>query len=75
MVQKTLFEGHGARPMQWFAKELDDSDWLEMKVSGFWEELDTSLVDHDGAVWFRKTFDLPQGYDRPTFSIQVESDR
>lgn len=57
--------------LKWFAKKLDDSDWLEMKVSGFWEELDTTLVDHDGAVWFRKTFDLPEGYDRPRFSIQL----
>ena len=57
--------------LKWFEKDLDDSDWMEMKVSGFWEELDTNLVDHDGAVWFRKTFDLPEGYDLPKFKVQL----
>lgn len=42
----------------WKAKEYDDSGWDEMKIPGYWA--DTSTGNVNGAVWFRKTIDVPK---------------
>ncbi len=42
---------------EWYRQDFDDSDWLEMKVPGFWA--DQGLGQIDGAVWFRKKVVLP----------------
>ncbi|MCB0664279.1 MAG: beta galactosidase jelly roll domain-containing protein [Saprospiraceae bacterium] len=44
---------------KWFLPETDLSQWREIDVPGFWE--DQGLEDHDGAVWYRKEFDMPPG--------------
>lgn len=41
----------------WFAPEFDDGRWATTEVPGLWESAD--LGDLDGAVWYRKTLDLP----------------
>lgn len=38
--------------------ELDDSGWQRMSVPGYWA--DTAIGPSPGAVWFRKTVELPQ---------------
>ncbi len=35
----------------------DDSKWSEMNIPSFMEE---KLIDYDGAVWFRKTIEIPE---------------
>ena len=37
--------------------ELNDAGWMQMDLPGMWER--TSIGSLDGAVWFRKTVDLP----------------
>ncbi len=44
---------------KWYLPETDISEWQEITVPGFWE--DQGLPDHDGAVWYRKEFDMPAG--------------
>jgi sialate O-acetylesterase len=37
--------------------EFNDSDWPSMKVPSLFE---TAIGEFDGAVWFRKTFEIPE---------------
>ncbi len=46
--------GLGKKP--WFASALDDSDWKEMALPGFFET--KGLPAYDGTVWYRKTVEL-----------------
>ncbi|WP_082331886.1 sialate O-acetylesterase [Mangrovimonas xylaniphaga] len=43
---------------QWSDPQYDDSHWSQMMVPGFWA--DQSLGFVNGAVWFRKTIDVPK---------------
>lgn len=47
---------------QWYLPDTDTSGWKTMELPGYWE--DKGLPDHDGSVWFRRTFDLPAGYKK-----------
>ena len=40
----------------WAKSDLDDSDWKPMDLPKHWEDDGLKI---DGAVWFRKTIDLP----------------
>jgi sialate O-acetylesterase len=41
----------------WKAADLRDQDWDEMNIPGYWH--DQKLKNINGAVWFRKTIDVP----------------
>ncbi|HQU59260.1 MAG TPA: sialate O-acetylesterase, partial [Saprospiraceae bacterium] len=53
----------------WENPATDVSDWKEINIPNFWEY--AGLEDHDGAVWFRKEFDLPEGFSGDTFNIAL----
>jgi len=42
------------------AKDCDDRSWKSMRFPAYWWE--TPLRDFNGAVWFRKTVDIPPGW-------------
>jgi sialate O-acetylesterase len=54
---------------QWFKPETDTTNWKPIKASGNTWEQEPELKDHDGAVWFRTSFDLPENYTQETFHI------
>ena len=54
---------------QWYRPETDISEWQEFQAPGFWKNQE--LVGHDGAVWCKKKFDLPEGFDQDTFWLQL----
>jgi sialate O-acetylesterase len=54
---------------QWFKPETNTSEWKSIVVSGNTWENESDLKDHDGAVWFRTTFDLPENYNHESFRI------
>ncbi len=54
---------------EWHKPETDVSEWKEIQVPGYWE--DYGLSDHDGAVWYRKEFDLPDDFNEKQFLIQL----
>ena len=41
---------------KWSEPQLEDSDWKTMNVPGYWA--DNTLGDVNGAVWFRKEFNV-----------------
>jgi sialate O-acetylesterase len=45
---------------KWYLPETNVSDWKTMEIPSWWE--DKGMTDFDGAVWFRKTFDLPADF-------------
>ena len=51
----------GEQETPWFHPGLDDSDWETMTLPQPFETSD--LGDFDGAVWFRKTIDIPQAWE------------
>jgi sialate O-acetylesterase len=55
----------------WFDPKLDTSDWKPIKASGNTWEQEADLLDYDGAVWFRTTFDLPENYEEKTFTLHL----
>nr|MDA3833404.1 beta galactosidase jelly roll domain-containing protein [Spirochaetales bacterium] len=55
LIQKD--DGYKNPQMTWHQPELDDSNWPEMEIPGYWADEDLGQVN--GAVWFRKTIELP----------------
>ncbi len=53
----------------WQDPSTDVSDWKEMAIPNLWE--DAGLPDYDGSVWFRREFDLPEGFHSETFNIAL----
>lgn len=54
---------------KWHLPETDVSGWKTIEIPNWWE--DKGLNDFDGAVWFRKTFDLPKNFNGQTFSLAL----
>lgn len=40
----------------WEKQELNDSEWKEMNLPGYWEN--AGMKENDGIVWFRRSFNL-----------------
>lgn len=50
--------------LQWYQTKIDDSDWEQMKIPGFWANASLGFVN--GVVWFRKEIDVPESMiDKP----------
>ncbi len=47
----------------WQDPNTDISDWKTMEMPNLWEDA--------GSVWFRKEFDLPEGFNGDTFNIAL----
>lgn len=54
---------------KWYLPETDMADWGEMNIPGVWEK--QGLEGHDGAVWFRRAFDLPAGFNGDSMMISL----
>jgi len=54
---------------KWYLPETDITDWKTMEIPAWWE--DAGLADFDGAVWFRKNFDLPKNFKEDTFHLAL----
>lgn len=65
---KHYFKGIGVDE-KWYQPETDLRDWKPIKVAGNTWEDEPDLKDHDGAVWFRTSFDLPEGYTQGSFHL------
>ena len=66
--QEYYLKGPGIE-QNWQNPDTDLSGWKDISIPNFWEW--AGLEDHDGAVWFRKAFDLPQGFKGDTFNIAL----
>jgi len=57
--KKFYYKGIGIA-QAWYKTETDVSDWKPIEASGNTWENEPDLKDHDGEVWFRTTFDVPE---------------
>lgn len=57
---------------KWYSEEFENTgEWKSIKVAGnIWVEND-DLKNFDGAVWFRKKFDLPENFSGDTLNLQL----
>jgi sialate O-acetylesterase len=65
---KYYLRGKGIE-QKWYLPETDISGWKTMEIPSWWE--DKGLPDFDGAVWFRKTFDLPENFKGDTLPLAL----
>lgn len=45
-------------PVRWSAATLDDGNWREMQVPGYWADQGAGWLN--GSVWLRRTVDVPE---------------
>ena len=55
---------------KWYLPRTDISDWKIMEIPSWWE--DKGLTDYDGAVWFRKSFDLPADFKEDSLVLALD---
>ncbi|MGA1237278.1 MAG: sialate O-acetylesterase [Limisphaerales bacterium] len=62
-LQQQWFESvdPGSSNLNWASPELDSSTWPDTTIPGYWDE--TELGNFDGIVWFRREFNLPNGWE------------
>lgn len=53
-----LDEGFKNNTPNWAETTLNDSDWQQMNIPGFWK--DEALGNINGVVWFRKEIEVPK---------------
>ncbi|HEY5747820.1 MAG TPA: sialate O-acetylesterase [Chryseolinea sp.] len=68
--KKYYYKSAGVKE-QWFKPETNVADWKPINASGNTWENEPDLKDHDGEVWFRTTFDLPENYRDENFNIAL----
>lgn len=56
---------------KWYDTITDYSSWNSIQLPQWWETADLGLEDFDGAVWFEKTFDLPEGFSEPNYFMDL----
>ncbi|MDR2651998.1 MAG: hypothetical protein LBC68_06740 [Prevotellaceae bacterium] len=59
IVNRTLeLNKHDIGLSKWHKADVDDSDWDEISLPGYWMEKDVDLKY--GVIWFRKEIDVPE---------------
>ncbi len=53
----------------WQDPATDISGWKDIEIPNLWEN--AGLTDYDGSVWFRKEFDMPQGFKGDSYNIAL----
>ncbi len=65
---KYYLKGNGLK-QKWYLPETDVSNWKIMNIPAWWQ--DKGETDFNGAVWFRKTFDLPEDAKGENFNLML----
>ena len=47
---------------RWMLPAIDPADWTTVQLPRLWRDTDPSLADFDGAVWYRRTIDVPEDW-------------
>ncbi len=61
--------GSGAH--SWNGDDVDTSNWEHLNLPTFWET--AGHPDFDGVVWFRKPFDLPDGWSGADLELRLSA--
>jgi sialate O-acetylesterase len=66
--EKYYLKGKGFE-QKWYLPATDITDWKTTEVPGWWEE--KGAPDFDGAMWYRKNFDMPNDFKGDTFHLAL----
>lgn len=55
----------------WTRPNTDDADWKSMKLPAPWER--AAGLDIDGAVWFRRTVEIPEAWNGTALTLSLGS--
>lgn len=67
--EEEYYSGPGFQ-QKWYAESASEG-WKPLEVAGnTWETVE-ELKDFDGAVWFRKRFDLPENFKGDSLNLQL----
>lgn len=66
--EKHYLKGSGMQE-EWYRPETDFSQWETMQLPAWWEH--AGLENFDGAVWFQKEFDLPEGFKVDSYHLSL----
>jgi len=47
---------------KWYERQADLSAWKPIQVPGYWEDQISEYADFDGAMWYRKSFEVPKDF-------------
>lgn len=47
---------------KWYLPETKIEDWRDIQVPGMWEDQVNEMADYDGAVWYRREFNLDSSF-------------
>lgn len=61
--------GNAGFDLGWFKREFDDSSWQQVALPAPWEQEEQRELD--GAVWYRYTFDLPEGWNGKSLRLEL----
>ncbi len=68
---KYFYKGIGMDE-KWYDQSTDYSKWQAIDLPTWWEKSGIyELKNHDGAVWFRTSFDLPADFTDSTYFIDL----
>ncbi len=48
--------------LKWYEGQIDLSEWKSLEVPGYWEDQLPEYAEFDGAMWYRRNFDLPKEF-------------
>src|SRR5580765_7562353 len=57
---------------RWYAADHSVRDWHTMSIPHTWQ-IETSLADHRGVAWYRRTFDAPARWGNSVVRIEFEA--
>ncbi|BDD06276.1 sialate O-acetylesterase [Aureibacter tunicatorum] len=65
---KHYLKGEGLNE-KWYSPIHDFSEWKPINLPAYWEN--AGLEDYDGAVWFKTSFDIPEGFEGDTLLLDL----
>ena len=67
---KYYYRGIGLE-QKWYGQDTDYSTWDTIQLPCWWENAGLGLENHDGTLWFRTTFNLPDGFNESDLLIDL----
>ncbi|WP_277903971.1 sialate O-acetylesterase [Galbibacter pacificus] len=71
---KTVEVLDGKKSHCWTKASYNDSGWETMALPGYWEDMDKTLRDFNGTIWFRKSIKLTDVEARSDIEIVFTAD-
>ena len=58
---------------RWMLQDIDLTEWNSVRLPALWRDTDASLAEFDGAVWYRRTLDIPDDWSGRNLLLELGS--